>query len=64
MDRRHPTDAVDIVWEPCGLCWGQRLIWHPDPETGRMRPRACGACVGVGARAVVSRAARVAPARR
>lgn len=53
MDR-HPRSAAatDIVWEPCGSCWGQRVIWRRDLHHG-MTSDACPSCVGIGQRAVV-----------
>lgn len=42
--------AVDVVWEPCGSCWGQRVIWRQ--EAAGLRREACPSCIGLGQRAV------------
>jgi hypothetical protein len=56
MPHEHHHDA-EMVWEPCGACWGQRVIWHPRPGGGGLRAESCEGCLGVGARAVVVAAA-------
>jgi len=45
------TEAFDTIWEPCGGCWGQRVIWSPAP--GGLASRACPSCLGIGQRAVM-----------
>ncbi|MCC6831104.1 MAG: hypothetical protein IT200_07130 [Thermoleophilia bacterium] len=47
------SEELDTVWEPCGGCWGQRVIWTRTPGAGAMERRACPSCLGVGQRAVV-----------
>lgn len=47
------ADEFDTVWEPCGGCWGQRVIWTRTPGAGVMEKEACPSCLGVGQRAVV-----------
>jgi hypothetical protein len=46
------SPATDVVWEPCGTCWGQRVIWHPT-FAGPMHRESCPTCIGVGQRAVL-----------
>jgi hypothetical protein len=43
---------AEMVWEPCGSCWGQRVIWRATPGTGVLESECCGGCLGVGARPV------------
>lgn len=64
MDTPLSTETAELVWEPCGSCWGQRVIWHRDPHTGGMHSETCEGCVGVGQRAVFARAVRGVPTRR
>lgn len=49
----HPADAVTTVWEPCGACWGQRVIWTLHRRGERLQREACPGCLGVGQRAVI-----------
>jgi hypothetical protein len=37
--------AVVLVWEPCGMCWGQGRILVPGDD-GRLVPWPCGWCAG------------------
>lgn len=40
--------SLRLVWEPCGMCWGQRVIVVAG------RKGLCGGCCGVGERLVVA----------
>lgn len=44
-------DRIDTVWEPCGTCWGQRVVHVP--SHGGFERRPCPTCLGVGERVVV-----------
>ena len=48
----------EVVWEPCGHCWGQREILVPVRGARGVRRLRCPACLGVGQRAVVTGGAR------
>jgi hypothetical protein len=63
MDSHRHTADAGIVWEPCGSCWGQRVIWGRRPGGGPLRSRPCEACLGIGARAVLTPAPRTVPIR-
>jgi hypothetical protein len=56
----HDADVHEVVWEPCGTCWGQRAIWEPLGGRRALVARACPACLGLGERGV-ARAATPAP---
>jgi|GEM_PF-5866987 len=59
----HHADVHEVVWEPCGTCWGQRAIWWPAPGRRALVARVCPACLGVGERGAATRRAPVpAPA--
>lgn len=58
MHSPPPSADHDVVWEPCGACWGQRVIWSRPPGGHGMRSRGCDACLGVGERAVAVPARR------
>lgn len=47
-----PTPLPEMTWEPCGHCWGQRVIWHEDLLG--LVPYACGGCGGTGVRLVLA----------
>lgn len=59
-----PLASTDphVVWEPCGACWGQRVIWHRGD--GGLRRETCFGCLGVGQRAVAVPRRTAGPARR
>lgn len=42
--------SITLVWEPCGMCWGQKRIM----VQGKVG--FCGHCCGVGERLVVGKA--------
>ncbi len=40
----------DLVWVPCGTCWGQRTLFTPTPDRGGLIASACPSCMGMGER--------------
>lgn len=52
----HTTPTIATAWQPCGACWGQRVIFISVPQHGLM-PTACDHCLGIGEQLVMHAAA-------
>lgn len=46
------VEALDVTWQQCGGCWGQRVILKPVPGDG-FAGESCHHCIGIGERMVV-----------
>lgn len=60
-----PHRDLDLVWSPCGYCWGQARVYEqveaPNGEGRVLRAESCPRCLGTGSTLSASRAT---PARR
>ncbi|WP_217915366.1 hypothetical protein [Miltoncostaea marina] len=54
---RIPSAPPESVWAPCGTCWGQRRLYVALVRGGRLTPRTCPACMGLGERLCAGRGA-------
>ncbi len=43
------VETLNVKWQQCGACWGQRIILLPAAGGGYAR-RSCDHCMGIGER--------------
>lgn len=47
------VETLDVSWQQCGACWGQRMVLLPAPAGG-YASRSCDHCMGIGERMSVT----------